>query len=173
MDAVAKILYEDTFLAFMEIPTLRAAPNGLTLPIAGLYDHGTSLGDLHYYEGWADGADRAFTLSAFMAVRAKIWATRARTVHTITVADAAPYIFGEKGYGDFGIGDRIGTTFREYPIANTIFMERVSKAKHGWGKDGSRGWKFTVGWEEPQDPAFKALDQVKEVNQALSTFGIL
>jgi hypothetical protein len=80
---------------------------------------------------------------------------------------------GEQGYGDFGIGDRIGTTFREFPAANTLFMERVSKAKHGWGKDGSRGWKFTVGWQEPQDPAFKALDQVKEVNQALSTFGIL
>lgn len=173
MDAVAKILYEDTFMAFMEVPTLRAAPGGLTLPVAGLVDTPTSLGDLHYYEGWADGADRAFTLSAFMAVRAKIWATRARTVHKITVADAAPYVFGEKGYGDFGIGDRIGTTFREYPVANTIFMERVSRAKYGWGKDGSRGWVFTVGWSEPQDPAFKALDEVKMVNQALSTFGIL
>lgn len=173
MDALAKILYEDTFMAFMEVPTLRAAPNGLTLPIAGMEDFGTSLGDFHYYEGWADGADRAFTLSALMAVRAKMWATRARTVHKITVADAAPYTFGEKGYGDFGIGDRIGSTFREYPIPFTIFMERVQKARYGWGKDGPRGWTFTIGYQEPLDPAFKALDEVKMVNQALSTFGIL
>jgi hypothetical protein len=49
MDAVAKILYEDTFMAFMEVPTLRAA-GGLYLPITGLEAVGTSLGDLHYYE---------------------------------------------------------------------------------------------------------------------------
>ena len=173
MDAVAKILYEDTFLAFMEVPTLRASPLGINLPVAGLEANPTSLGELHYYEGWADGADRAFTLSALMAVRAKWWSTRARTAHTITVSDAAPYVFGEKPYGDFGIGDRIGTTWQEYPIPFTIFMERVTRAKYGWGKDGSRGWTFTVGRIEPVDPAFKALEQIKEVNQALSTFGIL
>lgn len=173
MDAIAKILYEDTFLAFMEIPSLRATPGGLSLPARLPGDPPASLGDFHYYEGWCDGADRAFTLSALMAVRAKIWATRAHTSHTISVCDAAPYTFGENGYGDFGIGDRIGTTFREYPIPFTIFMERVSKARYGWGKDGSRGWKLTVGYQEPEDPALKALDWVREINSSLGVLGIL
>lgn len=69
MDALAKILYEDVFLAFEEIPTLRAADSS-GLPITGLESAVTGLGDFHLYEGWADGADKAFTLSAMMAVRA-------------------------------------------------------------------------------------------------------
>src|SRR5699024_5362440 len=76
MDALAKILYENTFLAFEEIPSLRAADTD-GLPLPGLEGVLTGLGDFHFYEGWADGADRAFTLSAQMAIRAKMWATRA------------------------------------------------------------------------------------------------
>lgn len=171
MDAFAKILYEDTFLAFMEVPSLRAA--GLSLPIAGLENIVTGLGDFHLYEGWADGADRAFTLSAMMAIRAKIWATRAHTSHTITVADAAPYLVGEIGYGHFWLGNRVGTTVAEYPIPDTVFVERVSKLRYGWGKDGSRGWQITIGYREPQDPALKALDFIRMINQAGGTMGIL
>ncbi|MCA2331642.1 phage tail protein [Mycobacterium avium] len=171
MDAFAKILYEDTFLAFMEVPSLRAA--GLSLPIAGLENIVTGLGDFHLYEGWADGADRAFTLSAMMAIRAKIWATRAHTSHTITVADAAPYLIGEVGYGHFWLGNRVGTTVLEYPIPDTVFVGRVSKLRYGWGKDGSRGWQITIGYREPQDPALKALDFIRMINQAGGTMGIL
>jgi hypothetical protein len=115
-DALAKILYEDTFLAFMEIPTLRASALGQALPIAGLEGGATSLGDFHLYEGWADGADRAFTLSAIMAVRKKIWDTRPRFTQKLTVSDASPYIFGEKGYGHIWLGDRAGTTVVGFPI---------------------------------------------------------
>src|SRR5690606_20599138 len=95
MDAVAKPMYENVLVAFMEIPTPRAA--GLSLTIAGLEDVITGLGDFHLYEDWAEGGDRAFTLSAVAAVRAKIHATRARVDHTMKVSDAAPYFIGEKG----------------------------------------------------------------------------
>lgn len=171
MDALAQILYKDTFLAFMEVPTLRAA--GLSLPIAGLEDITTSLGDFHLFEGWGDGADRAFTLSAMMAIRAKMWATRAHISHKIKVADAAPYLVGEQGYGNFWLGDRVGTTFAEYPIPFTVFVERVSKLKYGWGKDGSRGWQIEVGYRQPEDPALKALNMIRDINSGLSTLGIL
>ncbi|BCP36357.1 bacteriophage protein [Mycobacterium intracellulare M.i.198] len=173
MDALAKILYEDVFLAFMEIPSLRAASGGITLPIAGLEDNSTSLGDFHYYEGWADGADRAFTLSAMMAIRAKMWATRPHTHHEIKVADASPYIFGEQGYGHCWVGNRVGTTVYDYPIPNVIFVERIGKLKYGWGKDGPRGWQAEVGYREPQDPALKALDLIRQFNQVGGGLGIL
>ncbi|PBA69941.1 Gp37-like protein [Mycobacterium avium] len=171
MDAVAKILYEDTFLAFDEVPTLRAA--GLSLPIAGLEDVVTGLGDFHLYEDWAEGADRANTLSALMAVRAKEWATRARTSHTIKVADACPYYLGEPGYGHCWLGDRVGTTVPEFPIPDTVFVERITKISYKWDQDGSHGHTMEIGYKEPQDPALKALDWVRNINSALSTFGIL
>jgi hypothetical protein len=172
-DALAKILYEDVFLAFEEVPTLRASTDGITLPLPGLEDHATSLGDFHFYEGWADGADRAFTLSAQMAIRAKIWATRPHTNHTIKVSDAAPYIFGEPGYGHCWIGNRVGTTVAHYPIPFTVFVERISKLRYGWGKDGPRGWQAEVGYKEPQDPALKALDLIRTFNQVGGGLGSL
>lgn len=171
MDAVLKPLYSDVFLAFQETPTLRAA--GLSLPISGLEDIVTGLGDFHYYEGWVEGADKAFTLSQVMAARAKIWATRARTAHTIEVSDAAPYYIGERGYGHFFLGSRVGTTVLGYPDPNMIFVERVSRLKYGWGKDGPTGWKITIGYREPQDPVLKALEMVQQFNSALGQVGLL
>ena len=171
MDALAKILYEDTFAAFMEIPTLRAA--GLTLPLPGLEDVVTGLGDFHYFEGWGDGADRAFTLSALMAVRAKMWATRAHYAHTLKVSDAAPYQVGQNGQGHYFLGTRVGTTNQDYPVPFVIFAERVGKISYAWDKDGSKGWTIEVGYKEPVDPAFKALEWVRRINQSLGTLGIL
>lgn len=171
MDAVLAPLYTDVFLAFMEVPTLRAA--GMNLPIAGLENVTSSLGDFHYYEGWAEGMDKAFTLSATMAARAKIWATRTRTAHTIEIADAAPYIFGEKGYGHCWLGSRVGTAPLDYPIPHTVFVERISKLKYSWDKDGPKGWKATVGYREPNDPALKALEYIRRVNSILGQLGIL
>jgi hypothetical protein len=171
MDAVAKILYENTFLAWMEVPTLRAA--GETLPLPGLESTETGLGDFHLYEGLAEGASRAFTLSMLMAIRAKIWQTRARTAHKIKVADAAPYYVGENGKGHFFLGSRVGTTFKEYPIPNTIFVERVTEIEYTWDEDGSKGWALTIGYAEALDPAFKALEAIRDINAGLGQWGIL
>ncbi|EFV12938.1 hypothetical protein [Segniliparus rugosus] len=171
MDALARPLYEDVFLAFMEIPSLRAA--GLSLPLPGLENLVTGLGDFHYHEGWADGGETAFTLSALMAIRAKTWETRAKSAHTVKVSDAAPYLIGEKGYGHFWLGNRIGTTVLGYPDPDTVFVERVSRIKYAWDREGPKGWTLTVGYREPADPALKALSLVKRVNQALGGLGIL
>lgn len=170
MDAIAKIFYEDVFLAFMETPTLRAG--GLPLPIAGLENITTGLGDFHLYEGWADGSDRAFTISSLIAIRAKIWATRQRTSHKIKVSDAAPYVIGEKGFGHFWLGDRVGTSVLGYPTPDTVFVERVNKLSYKWGKDGPSGWQISIGYQDPEDPALKALELIREVNGALSDLGI-
>ena len=62
MDAVASPLYSDVILAFEEIPTTRAT--SLSLPVAGLENAISGLGDFHYYEGWAEGGDKAFTLGS-------------------------------------------------------------------------------------------------------------
>lgn len=171
IDAIANPIYSDTILAFMEIPTLRAME--LSLPLPGLENAITGLGDFHYYEGWADGADKAFTLSAIMAIRAKIWATRAHTSHTLKISDAAPYYIGAPGYGHFWLGDRIGTTVLGFPDPYTIFVERVSKISYSWGADGPKGWEIEVGYREPQDPMLKAFEMIRDINSSLGDLGVL
>jgi hypothetical protein len=170
MDAVAKILYEDTIAAFMEFPSLRAA--SISLPISGLENGNSSLGDYHYYEGWADGADRAFTISALAAARSKFWQTRARTAHTIKVSDAAPYYIGEEGYGDFWLGDRVATSVLGSPVPHQLFVERVNKISYKWDKDGPSGWMLEVGIREPKDPALKAFEKIRDINGAISQLGV-
>lgn len=164
MDAAAKPLYENTFAAFNEVPTLRAAHTDLP----GLDMFNTSLGDFHFFESWADGADRAFTLSAAMAIRQKIWETRAHTAHKVKVSEGAPFVVGRH----FGLGSRVGTTVRGYPVPDTVFVERVSKLRYSWGKDGPKGWELEIGQRDPQDPVLKAMDMIRTINTEISQLGI-
>ena len=170
MDAVAKIFYENVIAAFMEFPSLRATD--LSLPIAGLENVLTSLGDFHYYEGWADGADRAFTISALAAARKKFWETRAHHSHTIKVSDAAPYYIGDNGEGDFWLGDRIATSILGYPTPDTLFVERVNKIKYEWDANGPSGWILDVGYREPADPLIKSFEMIRDINGAISQLGV-
>lgn len=170
LDSAAKILYEDVIAAFMEFPSLRAA--GMSLPIAGLEDIVTGLGDFHYYEGWGEGADRAYTISALAAARAKFWETRARTAHTIKVSDAAPYYVGDRGYGDFWLGDRVATSVLGNPTPDQLFVERVKKISYKWDKDGPSGWTLDIGQREPKDPALKAFEKIRDINASLSQLGV-
>jgi hypothetical protein len=170
MDAIAKPFYENVFLAFTQVNVPRAA--GQTMPIAGLENQITGLGDFHYYESWCEGSDRAFTLSALLSIRAKMWATRARTSHTIKVSDAAPYRIGESPYGDFFLGSRVATSVLGYPKPHTLFVERVKKISYSWDKDGPSGWQLGIGYAEPQDPVVKAFDLIKNINSGLSELGV-
>lgn len=170
MDAVARIFYEDVIAAFNEIPSTRAMSS--PLPIAGLESGATSLGDFHYYEGWADGADRAFTVSALAAARSKFWDTRTRHAHTIKVSDAAPYYLGEKGHGDFWLGDRVAASVFGYPEPDKLFVERVNKIKYTWDNEGPSGWTLEIGRREPKDPLMKAFEKIREINTAVSQLGV-
>jgi hypothetical protein len=170
MDAVARIFYEDVLAAFNQVPSNRAV--AAPLPIAGLEQTSTSLGDFHYYEGWADGADRAFTVSAIAAARSKFWDTRARHAHTIKVSDASPYYLGEKGHGDFWLGDRVAASVFGYPEPDKLFVERVNKIKYTWDNSGPSGWTLEIGRREPKDPLMKAFEKIREVNSAISQLGV-
>ena len=171
IDTLARPIYEDVIAAFMEVPTLRAA--GLSLPIAGLEDIITGLGDFHYYEAKVDDDIRAFTLGAMAATRAKIWETRAKTSHSITIPDAAPYLIGEQGYGHFWLGDRICTNPAGWPDPMQLFVERVHKIGYKWDQDGPKGWNIEVGYREPQDPAFKALELIKRLTNTIGQLGFV
>lgn len=155
----------------MEVPTLRAV--GLSLPISGLEDVVTGLGDFHYYENMVDGSVKAFTLSAFAAVAAEIHRTRTRTAHTLKVSDAAPYTFGDRGHGHCWVGSRVGTSVLGYPVEHQLFVERIKKIKYRTGKDGPSGWEVEIGYREPRNPAINLLEEIKRFNGAMGTAGVL
>ncbi|EHB44158.1 putative phage tail [Mycolicibacterium rhodesiae JS60] len=171
INSLAEPLYSDVFGAFMEVPTLRAA--GMSLPIAGLEDINTSLGDFHYFENMVDGVMPAFSLSAFAEIAAQIYRTRARTAHVLSVSDASPYVFAPKGFGHCWIGDRVGTSVLGYPIPHQLFVERIKKLKYRIDKDGPSGWMVGLGYREPRDPALHILEQIKTFNGAMGTAGVL
>ena len=171
MDAVLQPIYSDVIGAFMEVPTLRAA--GLSLPIAGLEDIITGLGDFHYFEDMADGQMKAFTLSAFAAIAAEIYRTRQRTSHTLKVSDAAPYIFAPKPYGHCWIGDRVGTSVLGYPVPDQLFVERIRKVKNRIDKDGPKPLEIEIGYREPKSPALHILEEIKRYNSAFGQLGVL
>src|SRR5690606_5952766 len=114
-DAILRPLYTDVVAAFMTWGDIQRAEQ---------------LGDFYYYEGWAEGADRAYTISALIALRAKRWSTRAHTAHTIKVSDAAPYRIGTNGHGHFWLGHRVATSVLGYPEPNVLFVERVQKISY-------------------------------------------
>ncbi len=171
IDAIANPLYSDVFGAFMEVPTLRAT--GISIPFAGLEDVKTSLGDFHYYENMAEGSMQAFTLSSAAAVMAEIHKTRVRSAHTLQISDASPYVFGEKGFGHCWLGDRVGTSVLGYPVEHQLFVERIKKIKYRQDKDGPSGWEVEIGYREPRNPALNLLENIREINGALGTAGIL
>jgi hypothetical protein len=171
MDAALKPLYENVFLAFQETPTLRAA--GLSLPIARLEDVITGLGDFHYYEARAGANMKAFTVGSFLATITEMEKTKARHSHKLTVSDAAPYYFGEAPYGHYMVGSRVATSVLGYPVPDTLFVERLKKAKWAWDKDGPKGWKLEIGYREPENPVIKLFELVREVNGVLGDVGVL
>jgi hypothetical protein len=171
IDAIAQPLYSDVFGAFQETPTLRAS--GMKLPIAGLEGVNSSLGDFHYYENMVESPMPAFTLGSTAASFAEQYKTRTRTAHTIKVSDAAPYLFGERGYGHCWLGHRVGTSVLGYPVEDQLFVERIRKIKYKIDKDGPSGWEVEIGYREPKNPALNILEKIKAFNGAMGVAGIL
>jgi hypothetical protein len=171
IDAIAQPVYSDVFAAYQQQPTLRAT--SISLPISGLENVKTSIGDFHYFEGMAENSMPAFTLGSTAAIAAEAHKGRIRTTHTIEISDAAPYVFGERGYGHVWIGHRVGTSVLGYPVEDQLFVERVRKIKYKIDKDGPSGWQVEIGYREPRNPALNILENIKAFNGALSTAGIL
>lgn len=157
IDAVLKPIYSDTIAAFMAWKSPERAQ---------------SLGHFHYQEKWADGSDRAYTLAALIALRSGMWSTREHTAHSLVVPDAAPYRFGDRGHGDYFIGDRVATSVLGQPDYE-LYVERLMSAEYEWDEKGPSGWKLTIGHREPEDPFLKAMEIIQEITAGLEVLGVL
>jgi len=157
-DAILKPFYTDVILAFMTVRLMNRSQQ-------------VSKHDL--YEMWVDGADKAYTLSATMVLRAAMKATETQFSASLKIIDGAPWWVGEQGQGDITVGTRI---YVEDPISHSgrIYAPRVKKLQ----LDGKRGqgetWEPTVGDLEPgEDPLVRAMRRIKKLMEGLKMLGVL
>lgn len=155
-DAVLKPIYSDVLLAF---------GNWHNIPRA------QRLGWSHYQEGWAEGADRAYTLAWLIAMRTKTWQTREQTSCTITVADNAPWRIGQRGFGHYFLGDRIGFSCLGAKLGK-IYVERVSEISIAWSRDESPIWQIQIGQREAEDPLVRAYEDFQDFVGLLKDLGV-
>jgi hypothetical protein len=71
------------------------------------------------------------------------------------------------------VGSRVGTTVLGYPDEDTIFVERVKKAKYSWGKDGPSGWQISLGYRKPSDPMTRVMSEIQKLGSIGSQLGLL
>lgn len=157
IDAVLKPLYTDVLLAFGKWKSPQRAQR---------------LGWSHYHERWADGADRAYTLSWLLAMRSAMWATREQTRCTVTVADNAPWRIGQNGLGHCFLGTRVGFTVLGMKPGR-IFVEQITELTLAWDRASAPLWKLQIGQREPEDPVMKAFALLQDFLGMLQDLGVL
>ncbi|MBP2211078.1 hypothetical protein JOJ87_001422 [Rhodococcus ruber] len=156
-DAILAPLYTDTILAFGKWKNIQRAQR---------------LGWSHYHEKWAEGADKAYTLSWLLAMRTGMWQTRESISHTLTVADGAPWRIGQRGHGHFFLGDRVGASILGLP-AGQLFVDRVTELTLAWDRDTTPTWTIVIGARDPEDPIIKLWEKFQDAMAAIKDLGLI
>lgn len=158
LDAVLQPLYWDVLLAWWHVKSIARANNS---------------GWSHFFEFFADGADRAFTLEALLALRAAFHRTRSWFSHEILIRDGAPWFIGENGRGHFFIGDRIGATVAG-DFTQTIYVDRVRELTLAWDRDSFPEWQPVIGEKDAnKDRGARALGLISDLFAAVRQLGVL
>lgn len=148
----------DVFLAFMKWQDIPRA---------------NRLGWSHYQETWCDGADRAYTLSALIALRTGMWRTREQTTHSVTVADGVENLrVGQRGKGNAYIGTRIGTTVQDWGVPGRVYVDRITELTLWWDRKTTPHWDIVVGHREPEDPMMQILEMIQEISSIARDLGV-
>lgn len=159
VDAILKPLYTDTLFAYMKHHDR---------------DRAARAGWSHLHETLCDGADRGYTLSALLALRAGWWRTREQTTHQITVVDGYEGLrIGQNGHGNAYLGTRIGTTTKDYGQAGVIYVDRITEITISWDRNSTPLFALVVGHREEEDPIVKGLEMIKEVAALARELGML
>lgn len=119
LDAFLNPIYRDSILAHISVPLLlRVAKQGWG----------------HYLETTSTNVTQAFTAASFMDLRRRRRETDPDTGFTLTVAQASPWIIGDRGFGHWWLGDRVGGT--SIYLMPRVFVRRNRKLDIEWGADG-------------------------------------
>ena len=150
-DAVSPI-YENTTLAFMTLQLILRTRR---------------LGWGHYCEDTDVGNIPAWTVEAFMALRALRRATEGEESMTIDVGDGLPYFIGEHWH----VGDRIGAQSLSNP--DRIVALTCQKLQLNWSAESPHSYTATLGKWPRRDPVLWAINFVGQVARDLQTQGLL
>lgn len=155
IDSLVKPLYEDVLLAWWAIKSPQRADNS---------------GWSRLFEYFQTGSDRAYTITALMVIRAALFATRTQISWKVDVADARPFMVGDKGIGHFWLDDRIGLRLAG---DDTIHMDRARKIDWAWDADKAPEWTITVGDDRIlMDPAQRAWGKIEKLIAGLRDVGV-
>lgn len=130
-ESLLEPLYSDVFMAFMAHKH---------------HDRIREQGWDYPFEYWVDGSDKAYTIQALSAMRKAKYETRERRAVKIQMNNGAPYWVGDRGYGDFFLGDRVAVHALGMP-QDRLMVEQVQELRYSSSSD-DRGWEITVGKPE-------------------------
>ena len=134
-------------------------------------DRANTLGWSRYYEHFAQGADKAYTLSSIAALRAGFWETREKFSHRLDIADGAPWYVGDQGQGHFFLGDRIAAQIKGLPDGRVV-VEQVTELTYAFSRS-NRGWEITCGDPTSQySPLEQIMSRVRQAAGALHDLGV-
>lgn len=158
VDTLVRPLYEDVWAAFWSVKSIERAQNS---------------GWSRYFEYWADGASKAYTIAALMVLRAGFWATRTTVSVKLAVVDGAPFTVGDQGLGHHWLDDRIGFILRDDPRGK-IHMDRCRRIDLAWDEENPRvEFQLTIGDDRAlQDPAQRAWGKIENIVAALRDLGV-
>ncbi|MGW4371039.1 Gp37-like protein [Nocardia takedensis] len=158
LNAFLEPLYTDTILAWMSFKSPLRPPR---------------MGWSHYFEHFQSGANKAYTLTSLLAIRAGLWATRGFTSHKVSVSDGAPYLIGEQGCGHYFLGDRVGATIDGLPVGQ-IVVEQVTALELTWSRGVTPSWQITIGADRAlEDPVAKSLRHIQTIMGDLHELGVM
>ena len=155
VDALLQPLYTDVILAWMVAYSNARSQNS---------------GWQRYFEFFAQGGGKAYTLASLMVLRAGFWATRSFATHEFNARDGAPFWIGEKGH--VWVGDRAGYTIRGDKTGR-IYMDRITKVRLVWDRETWPEWTIAIGDDRAlQDPVQRAWERIEALIEGLQQAGV-
>lgn len=119
IDSFLYPIYSNSILAYVSVPLLdRVAKQGWG----------------HYLETASSTVTQAFTAASTMDLRARRRETDPDISFTLKVANAAPWLIGDSGFGHWWHGDRVGGTSKY--LMPRVFVRRNRVLDIGWDDNG-------------------------------------
>lgn len=154
-DALLEPLYSDVFLAFKANKHhSRIREQGWDYP----------------FEKWVDGADKAYSVAGWIAMRKALEESREKFSVTVEMENGSPYFVGPAGYGDFFLGDRVGVHALGMPEGR-LMVEQVQELEYTRNSE-TNGWRISVGKPEFDSGINFLVNRFQKNTEALKELGV-
>lgn len=143
IDSFLNPIYRDSILAHMSVPLLlRTSRQGWG----------------HYLETTSTNVTQAFTAASVMDLRRRRRETDPDTSFTLTVANAAPWLIGDNGFGHWWNGDRVGGTSKY--LMPRVFVRRCRSLDINWGQGRALAVEGTFGDTRQEKDAIERMAEL-------------